>query len=807
MQITFQVAKTSKKKSFFKLFLKLSLIGFLIGTLVIAGTWLWIYPQLPDVQQLRDIQMQVPLRVLSKDGKLIAEFGEKRRIPYPIDEIPEPLKLAFIAGEDDRFYVHPGVDYEGIARAIWYIIKTGHKGPGGSTITMQVARNFFLSFEQTYKRKLFEIFLSFKIENELSKDEILELYLNKIYLGHRAYGIGAAARIYYGKNLSELSLAESAMIAALPKAPSRINPINRPERALQRRNYVLGRMRDLGHITEQQFTDASTLPDHAFLHKSRAELDAPYAAEMVRSWVLKSYGEKAYSSGLTVTTSIDSRLQRTANQAVHNGLMSYTRRHGFFGSIDHITLNGDESPDQLVAFLNDHKEVAGLVPAIVFEIEENYAMLMLADGQPISLSLKDMTWARRFIDRNHRGPRPENIQSIIKTGDIVRVELRSDGSWKLAQIPKAQGALISLDPATGQINAVTGGFSYSLSKFNRATMAPRQPGSSFKPIIYSAALEKGFTPASLINDAPIVFDDPGLERKWRPENYSKKFFGPTRLREGMVKSRNLISIRLLREIGIQYARQYAGRFGIPLEDLPSNLSLALGSLAVTPLTMSRAYSVFANGGYLVDPHIIIKISDHDGEIIYTDQSPSVMTDCDKTQQTDLVTKESQLTCDNAAPRTVEARNVYIIRDIMKDVIRRGTGKRARSLKRMNISGKTGTTNQQKDAWFNGYDSHIVTTTWVGFDDATPLGRGEVGGRAALPIWIDFMKVALEGLPDEAPLEPSGLVRVRIDKETGKIAQPGNPDTIMEVFRTENAPKEDDSSRHEDENDTDSSDIF
>ncbi len=773
----------------------LALAAAALGGLALAVLYQLISPKLPTAEEMRNVQFQIPLRVYSADGKLISVFGEKRRIPVKLEEIPLKLQQAFIAGEDDRFYQHPGVDYEGILRALWYLIRTGHKGPGGSTITMQLARNFFLSFEQTYTRKLTEIFLALKMEHHFSKDEILELYLNKIYLGHRAYGVAAAAQVYYGKKLAELTLPEMAMIAALPKAPSRINPISNPKRALQRRNYVLGRMHELGYINDEEWQTALNTPDRAYSHGPVVEFDAPYVAEIARTRVVNILGRKAYTEGYNVYTTMNSRLQRAAVHALRKGLEAYDRRHGWRGAEAHVDLSPDETPEQWSEHLKPFRPVAGLVPGLVVELDEELALVYLRDGQTIPLGMEQVAWARPFKDRNHRGPRPKAVSEVLQLGDIVRLKRGPDGNWQLAQIPEVQGALVSLDTHTGAIQALVGGYDFHLSKFNRVTQAERQPGSSFKPVIYSAALEKGYTAASLINDAPVVFDDPGLEKAWRPENYSQKFFGPTRLREAMTHSRNLVSIRLLRAIGPAYAASYARRFGFEPDRLPHDLSLALGSGAVPPLSMARAYATLANGGYLIDPYLVDRIENTDGETLY--RSPRVQvckTDCDA------------LT-DPRAERTLDPANAYIITSIMQDVIRHGTGKKARQLGRSDLAGKTGTTNDQRDAWFSGFNPRIVTTTWVGFDRLAPLGRGEVGGRAALPIWIDYMREALRGQPDEPFDRPDELVSVRINRKTGKPTSADDPDSMIEIFRPQYAPLADEPSGKSGETDQKDYDIF
>ncbi len=797
--------------------------AFLMGAAAIGITYVIIAPDLPDVETLRDVRLQVPLRVYTADGRLMGIFGEKRRIPYPVEDIPDQLTQAFLAGEDARFYEHPGVDYQGISRAVWTLLTTGEKSVGGSTITQQLARNFFLTFEKTYTRKIKEIFLAIKIEGQLGKDEILELYLNKIFLGYRAYGVGAAAEVYYGKDLDELTLAQAAMIAALPKAPSRINPISNPERALERRNYVLGRMLDLKHISREQYQAAVSEPDLAFYHGATAEVSAPYLAEMVRARTLELLGPDAYTGGFQVITTIDSKLQMAAQEAVETGLLEYDRRHGYRGPEAQVDLGAESGPAEWEAFLKPFTPIAGLTPGVVIEADEEIALVYLKQGQTIALTMESMDWAAPFISRNRVGFAPKTVTDVLSTGAIVRARLADNGKWQLAQLPEAEAALVTLDPRSGDIKALVGGYDFSRSKYNRVTQSRRQPGSSFKPFVYSAALERGFTTASLVNDAPIVFEDSELERTWKPQNFSEKFYGPTRLREAMVNSRNLVSIRLLREIGIDFAREYISRFGLEPAELPANLSMALGSASLRPISMARGYAVFANGGYLVDPEYIREIRNSSGDVIYKTEPLILCEDCQEEairvatapEQKEPVEPElrrlevrvgdeyegesdgaiaeriARLTADERkrryAPRAISEQNAYLVRSMMMDVVRRGTGKRAMELGRTDLAGKTGTTNEQRDAWFSGFNDRYVTTVWVGFDDHQELGRNDVGGRAALPIWIQFMAKALEGVPDQPVKMPEGLAQARIDPETGLLATLDNDEAILEVFESGRLP--------------------
>ncbi len=775
-----------------------------LGILAAVGAYLYISPNLPSTETLRDIRLQVPLKVYTRDLKLIAEFGEKKRTPIRFFETPDLMIQAILAAEDDRFFQHPGVDYHGILRAAYNLIKTGEKTQGGSTITMQVARNFFLSREKTYLRKLSEIFLALKIERELSKEEILELYINKIYLGNRAYGIASAAQTYYGVQPRDLTLAQMAMIAGLPKAPSRYNPLADPERALVRRNYVLGRMRQLGHITEAQYQAALAEPDNARLHGLSIEVETAFLAEMVRGAMLEKYGEMAYTAGFTVITTVDSRLQQAANAALRKALIDYDTRHGYRGPEGHVSLGELTGAEELGHVFDGKPVIGGLLPGLVIALGEREATVLIPDGRLIRLPWEGLEWARPFVDDNRLGPAPKTAGDILREGDLIRLLPLNGDQWRLAQLPEVEGALVALDPDNGGILALTGGFDFKRSKFNRVTQATRQPGSSFKPFIYSAALEKGFTAASIINDAPVVFDDPGLESAWRPENYSGKFFGPTRLREALIKSRNLVSIRLLRSIGINYTLDYLTRFGFPREDLPRDLSLALGSGAVTPLQLAGGHAVFANGGYRVLPYFIERILGPDKRVIMEAHPDTVCRICEsdeplmvalREQAEDPAVAEPANAGDetlpeipaNIAKRVIPAENAYIMTSMMRDVIHRGTGRRARALGRHDLAGKTGTTNDQRDAWFAGFNQRLVTVAWVGFDKTRSLGNKETGGRAALPMWMEFMKVALDGLP-EIPLErPAGLVTVRIDPATGLLATAHQKRTIFETFRTRYVP--------------------
>ena len=773
-------------KSLYNLFKYLSflLLGlFIVGATSLVGIFLYLEPDLPSIETLRDVRLQVPLRVYSNDGKLIAEFGEKRREPLQYDELPEQVIQAFLAAEDDRFFEHPGVDYQGLLRAAIQLILTGERRQGGSTITMQVARNFFLSSKKTYTRKLNEIFLALKIERLLSKQEILELYLNKIYMGHRSYGVGAASMVYYGRPVQKLELPEIAMIAGLPKAPSRYNPITNPKRALIRRDYVLGRMRELNFITKEQYDDAIKTPDNATLHQALSELEAPYMAEMVRATAIERFGSDAYTNGYKVYTTLDSRLQVAANRALRKAIHAYDKRHGYRGPNGHYEFTDSTGQEELLKQIAAQPKIADLENALVIQVNDKSVEILLNDGERKRLDWDGLAWARPYLDRDRMGPRPKSASDILKRGDLIRIyedtTEEGDSYLRLAQIPSVSGAFVAVSPDDGAVLALVGGYDYFQSKFNRVTQAKRQPGSGFKAFIYSAALEHGFNTASLINDAPIVYEEPGMETAWRPENYSGKFYGPTRLRTALTYSRNLVSIRLLRSMGIKPTIEYITRFGFSEDKLPHALSLALGSGEVTPLQMAEGYSVLANGGYHIEPYFIERIEDEKGTII--EQTPITKV-CNEEDTPTSESSEDTFFTTKCATRVITEQNYFLMNSMMRDVIQYGTGKRAMVLGRKDLAGKTGTTNDQRDAWFNGFSRHMVAIAWIGFDDYSPLGRGEVGGRAALPAWIDFMRVALDGVPEETPEIPPGMVTMRIDADTGEPVGAGDKNAIFEVFR-------------------------
>jgi len=817
-----------------------TLLGISSVTLIFIGALLYLSPKLPAVEKILEIPLQTPLRIYSREGQLIAEFGEKKRTPITFDQIPVNFTHAILAAEDARFYSHPGVDIKGLIRAALELVTTGSIKTGGSTITMQVAKNYFLTRERTFSRKFNEILLALQIERELDKNKILELYVNKIYLGHRSYGIAAASQVYYGKAIEDLGIAQLAMIAGLPKAPSAYNPVTNPSRALTRRNWILKRMLDLNYLSEKEYLDAQQQPVTAQLHGVRSETQAPYVAEMVRKDMLTRYGNKAYTNGFRVFTTINSHYQKTANRAVHNGLLAYDKRHGYRGPESSIELPEESSTpshdDALLALRGLHT-VGPLTPAVVTSIEGSRVKLLFKDLRQGELNWEASLWAKPFIDTNTKGKSPTSFDDILKAGDIIRVlplpepaiqtedTTNLPSQWQLSQIPKVQSAMISLNPNNGSIFALVGGFDFRESKFNRVTQSGRQAGSNFKPFVYAAALSNGMTAATVMNDSPIIFKDKKLESTWRPENAGGKFGGFTRLREALYRSKNLISIRVLQQTGIRKTINFAKNFGFDKSKLPNNLSLALGVAELTPIELAQGYTTLANGGYHVEPWFIDRIENNNGEILFSANPITVCEDCSNppsgtasantapvdVSQRDIPTEEreefaflenlpdgnkttlipdpSTLTIPLPiyAERTVEPRIIYIINTMLKDVIKRGTGQKARSLKRSDIGGKTGTTNDQKDAWFSGFSPDIVTTVWVGFDAPQTLGRREYGGTAALPIWIEFMGEALKDFSVNNKPQPDGLVTVKVDPETGKRATASQLNGIFEIFRSEFAP--------------------
>ncbi len=788
--------------------------AFLLGVLALGLAYFIISPRLPTVAQIRELRMQVPLQVFTADGKLIATFGETRRTPIVIEKIPRRVIDAFIATEDARFYQHPGVDWRGTLRAV-YLLATPHDGrvPGGSTITQQVAKNFFLSSEYRLSRKIAEMFLAFRLEKELSKDEILELYLNKIFFGFRSYGVVAAADFYYGKSLEQLTLGEIAMLAAIPKFPSSGNPLINPDRAMIRRKYVLDRMLENNFISSSEHAEAMQEANVASPHEAQVEVDAEYVAEMVRLDTIEKLGSDALVSGYKAYTSIDSRLQEAANAAVRQGLIGYDQRHGYRGVEAHIEFDLNADKGLLKTKLANYRSVAGLIPALVIKVDQE-ATVLLADGTEVVLALSGFRWARKFISITNRGAIPTRISDVVKSGDVIRIRKDREGNWELGQIPDAQSSMVAIDPEDGRLLALVGGFHYNSSKFNRAIQANRQPGSSFKPFIYSAAFDRGFTPATIVNDAPLVLPDPtAKDGFWRPQNDNGKFYGPMRVREALVASRNLVSVRMLDAIGVRYARDYIKNFGFSLDSLSQNLSMALGSNSLSPMEMARGYAVFANGGYRIDPYFITKINDRDGKMVFETKPSIACKNCEGRsgfQNTASPTggsaedlgmllgtisekpinspaQEIKKQIKNPlglplAERAVDPRTAFLVTSMMKDVIKRGTAKNALVLNRDDIAGKTGTTNEHRDAWFCGFHPRVVATAWMGRDDFKTLGRGEFAAQTALPIWIGFMKVALDGVEKVEEMPPDGITKARINAGSGQLTN--SEAGVEEYFKVE-----------------------
>jgi len=761
--------------------LNMAAVGLLGAAVFVAVT----LTELPRTESLREVRLQEPLRVFSADGALMAEFGVQRRQPVSFGEIPPMLVNAFLATEDSRFFEHEGVDITGLGRAVLSYVRTGERSQGGSTITMQVARNFFLSPEKTFQRKFAELLLSLHIERTLSKQDILELYLNKIFFGHRAYGVSAAAALYYDKTLDQLSLAQIAMLAGIPKAPSANNPVSSPKRALERRDYILGRMRDLGYIDAAAYESAKAATVDAALHRHPVDLQAGYVAEMVRRELVERFGDDAYLEGFRVTTTLDSRLQLIAQQAVRRALLDYDRRHGYRGAEKSLKLAGRDD-EALDALLEDTGQLPELTAGIVTRAGAKEAEVYLGRGRRVTLKLKQMQWARPYKNERTMGRAPRQISDAVAAGDLIRLRKTDDDGWELSQRPYVAGALTAIDPFNGAVRALIGGYDYDETKFNRAVDAKRQPGSSFKPFVYAAALDKGWTPASLIKDEPISVR---LNRRetWEPKNFDHKTMGPIRLRLALTKSRNLASVYLLEQVGLDVGRVFAGRFGFDLEDLPMGLSLALGTAEASPLQMAGAYAVFANGGFHVSPHYIARVENGAGDVIFESKAPRACSDCwfhYEEEQADTLGLSRSGAGAPQAIRVLEPRLVYQMNSILGDVIRYGTGRKALELERDDLAGKTGTTNDVRDSWFCGYQKDLVAIAWMGFDNFSPLGKGETGGQAGLGMWVDFMREALADKPEAILDVPEGMVEVRISKNSGALTTSTGKNTQVEWIREE-----------------------
>ncbi|MCF7497675.1 PBP1A family penicillin-binding protein [Vibrio sp. L5-1] len=820
-----------------------TLICMILGVSTIFGFYYYVKPELPDVATLRDVKLQTPMQVFSQDGKLISQFGEKRRNPVTYDEIPRHLVEALIATEDSRFYEHPGIDPIGITRAALVVAMSGSAKQGASTITQQLARNFFLSNEKKIMRKIKEIFIAIHIEQLLSKEEIMELYVNKIFLGHRSYGFGAAARVYFGKDLPELTLSEIATLAGMPKAPSTMNPIYSLERATHRRNVVLRRMLDEKYITQAEFDEARSETLISKYHGAEIELSAPYVAEVARAWMVERYGEAAYTSGMKVYTTVDSKLQKAANQAAIKNLLGYDERHGYRGAEKVLwqTAQSAWDQEQIVKHLKSQPTYGDLVPAVVTAVDSKSAQVWVKNQGEGTIEWQGMNWARKFLTDNRQGPAPSQAKEILAVGEQVWVrheaitgdevseepteesaEAKSETpvEWRLSQVPNANTAFVAMNPNNGAVLSMVGGFNFVHNKFNRATQSIRQVGSGIKPFIYSAAIDKGLTLASLINDAPINQWDKSQGTAWRPKNSPPTYVGPTRLRIGLAQSKNVMAVRVLREVGLDDTRNYLTRFGFDIDEVPRSETIALGAGSLTPMKVAQGYSVFANGGYYVEPFYISRIETPFGETEF-EATPKVVCkdNCDHKVATDPMADEFAEQDVDAkvqyAPQVISEQNAFLVREMMYSNIWgggdwsagtgwNGTGWRAQPLKRRDIGGKTGTTNDSKDTWYSGYGPGMVATVWVGFDNHNRnLGRtkansnlgksqitgAEAGAKTAEPAWVDFMGTALAGVPAQRKELPENIIRVRIDRETGLLTNKFDSSSMFEYFEKGTEPTE------------------
>lgn len=826
----------------------------------VAGAYIYLDPQIPKASTFRNVSFEAPLRIYANDGSLIAEFGERRLIPVAIEDVPQSFISAILDTEDKRFYQHSGIDYISLANDMLQLgarlLGANNDRLGGaSTITMQLARNVSFTLERSFLRKFKEMLLSLKIEQELTKDEILELYINLVPFGKRAYGAQAAAVTYYGKTLDQLSLAQLAMLAGIPQRPEAGNPINGPEWALRRRNQVLGRMLAQQSIDRTEYDVAVAAPITAQVYARELNLPSPYAAEWARQEMVDKVPD-LYTGGYEIFTTLDAPQQREATAALRRGLLKYDQDHGYRGAEDRLPdpliteivetygseisspsitaqtiqlepTNVDALANRLKARLNGFVSYSEQLPAVVLQTNDNEALVLTAELGPGIVKLADSGWARTYLSVNERGPRPRRIKDILNVGDIIRVNAKAPLNeqpselpvWPLTQLPEIQGALIAMDPNNGAVRAVVGGYDFYRNQYNYALQAQRQPGSGFKPFVYSSALTRGITPADIFLDAPLVFDDDNLESQYRPENDNNRYNGPTRLREALYRSINLVSMRVLLEIGAGNVLKDVRKFGFDMSSFPRNTQLALGggTMTVAPVDMVRAYGVLANGGYLVQPHIVDRLVDQKGKVLFAAKPATVCKSCEKITdpQSAAVTQDSATADIPQTPKqwlqgtmldelmrprskteqneqvlaeqVLDERNAYIMQSMLRDVIKRGTGRRARALGREDLAGKTGTTNDASDTWFNGFNASLVASVWVGFKDQQPLGRNAYGSNIPLPIWIDFMEEALAGVPEEIMLQPPGVITLRIDTETGVPTTRTNPTSVNEIFLAESAP--------------------
>ena len=808
-----------------KIVVGLAAAGFTAGLAVLlgfAGAYQFLAPEIPTADALRSVKSQMPLRVYSRDGLLIAQIGEQRRIPVSYEDIPPVVVDAFLAAEDARFFEHPGVDWQGLMRATAANVAAGGVREGGGTITMQLARNTVLTSERTLRRKFKEVFLALRLEREFTKREILTLYLNRIFLGQRAYGIGAAAEVYFNKRVQDLDLAEAALLAGLPRAPSVDNPVASVERARRRRAYVLRRMLETDRIDQARHDAALAAPVPNRMHGPTVEVEAPYVAEMVRTEMIARYGAEALTAGYSVNTTVDSRLQQAANVAAWRTILEYERRHGYRGPLERLGPAQLADAVVLAGAFRRHPNRGNLVTAVVTGVGDRGAEVIRRNGVPLPLDWDAMAWARPVLEApiaqdapepTRLGPAPKVASDVLAVGDVVYLEPLPEGRFRLAQLPAVAGALVALDPGDGAIVALVGGFDFGASNYNRATQAHRQPGSAFKPFLYSAALERGFTPATLVNDAPIVLAGAGGtdgEDEWRPQNITRRFYGPTPVREGLVRSRNLVSIRLLRGTGIGFATRHIGGFGFPPAALPSNLTLALGTGQVTPLEMARGFAVFANGGALVTPRFVDSVRDGSEREIFRAEPLLACPACvlapppeDSVGGAGLagdleVAATAAVTASAAvpglvpperrAPQAISPANAFVMTDMMTDVIQRGTAQRAAALGRRDLAGKTGTTSDRRDTWFVGFNADLAAAAWIGFDQERPLGENEEGGRTALPMWVYFMEEALRERPEHRQPEPPGVVRMWVSRENGAPTRANAPGALFEAFIEQHAPQ-------------------
>nr|WP_216610602.1 PBP1A family penicillin-binding protein [Vibrio coralliilyticus] len=809
------------------------LVCTVLGVGTIVGFYFYVKPELPDVATLKDVKLQTPMQIFTQDGKLISQFGEKRRIPVTYDEIPPHLIEALIATEDSRFYDHPGIDPIGIARAAVVVALSGSAKQGASTITQQLARNFFLSNDKKIMRKIKEIFIAIHIEQLLSKEEILELYVNKIFLGYRSYGFGAAAQTYFGKDLQNLTLSEIATLAGMPKAPSTMNPIYSLQRATSRRNVVLKRMLDEKYITEDEYQQARAEEIMSRYHGAEIELSAPYVAELARAWMVARYGEEAYSSGMNVYTTVDSKLQSAANEAAINNLLAYDERHGYRGAEKVLWKAGQTAFDEqkIDDTLDRVPTYGSLLPAVVTQVTAQQATVWVKNQGVKTLEWDGIKWARKFLTDDRQGPAPKAATDVLEEGEQIWVRQvetpvedgETQTAWHLSQVPNANTAFVAMDPENGAVLSLVGGFNFVHNKFNRATQSVRQVGSSIKPFIYSAAIDKGLTLATLVNDAPINQWDKSQGTAWRPKNSPPTYIGPTRLRIGLAQSKNVMAVRVLREVGLDETRQYLTRFGFNIDQVPRSETIALGAGSLTPMKMAQGYSVFANGGYYVEPHYISKVEGPFGDVEFEATPKSICRqDCEQTateaatnefQEQDVEPQDDQTP--QYAPQVISEQTAFLVREMMYSNIWgggnwrdgtgwNGTGWRAQALKRRDVGGKTGTTNDSKDAWYNGYGPGMVAVSWVGFDDHNrKLGRtkpnsnlgkeqisgAEAGAKTAQPAWVDFMHTALAGVPAQQKVIPPNIVRVRIDRDSGLLTNKFDSSSMFEYFLEGTEPTE------------------